>query len=67
MLRRFLGLDRAAPDPRLPSGDSVAPVADSAAADGEVRILQRLILIVGDVLSQPVSPAAVATVPIRIF
>jgi len=42
-------------------------LSHSQAADGEVRVLQRLILMVGNVLSQPVSPAAVAAVPIGIF
>ena len=37
------------------------------APDGEVRILQRLVLTIGDVLRQPVGPAAVATVSVGIF
>ena len=43
MLRRFLGLDRAGPDPRLPAGDAAAPVADSAAETATARrIVARL-------------------------
>ena len=43
MLRRFLGLDRAQPDPRLPVGDTAAPLADSAAETATARrIVARL-------------------------
>jgi uncharacterized tellurite resistance protein B-like protein len=43
MLRRFLGLDRTQPDPRLPSGDAAAPVDDSAAETATARrIVARL-------------------------
>jgi uncharacterized tellurite resistance protein B-like protein len=43
MLRRFLGLERAAADPRLPAGDVAAPVADSAAETATARrIVARL-------------------------
>jgi uncharacterized tellurite resistance protein B-like protein len=43
MFRRFLGLDRAQPDTRLPVGDSAAPVPDSAAETATVRrIVARL-------------------------
>jgi uncharacterized tellurite resistance protein B-like protein len=43
MLRRFLGLDRPAPDPRLPAGDVAAPIADSAAETATARrIVARL-------------------------
>jgi uncharacterized tellurite resistance protein B-like protein len=43
MLRRFLGLDRTAPDPRLPAGDAAAPIADSAAETATARrIVARL-------------------------
>ena len=37
MLRRFLGLDRGQPDPRLPSGDAAAPLPDSAAETATAR------------------------------
>jgi len=43
MLRRFLGLDRAAVDPRLPHGEAAAPLPDSAAETATVRrIVARL-------------------------
>jgi len=43
MLRRFLGLDRGQPDPRLPSGDAAAPLPDSAAETATARrIVARL-------------------------
>lgn len=43
MFRKFLGLDRATPDPRLPVGDEVAPLPDSAAETATARrIVARL-------------------------
>jgi uncharacterized tellurite resistance protein B-like protein len=43
MFRRFLGLDRAAPDPRLPVGDTAPPLPDSAAETATARrIVARL-------------------------
>jgi len=43
MFRRFLGLDRQQPDPRLPVGDAAAPLPDSAAETATVRrIVARL-------------------------
>jgi uncharacterized tellurite resistance protein B-like protein len=43
MFRRFLGLDRGAPDPRLPSGDAAPPLPDSAAETATARrIVARL-------------------------
>jgi uncharacterized tellurite resistance protein B-like protein len=43
MFRRFLGLDRNQPDPRLPVGDNAAPLADSAAETATARrIVARL-------------------------
>ena len=43
MFRRFLGLDRRGPDPRLPSGDAVPPLPDSAAETATARrIVARL-------------------------
>jgi uncharacterized tellurite resistance protein B-like protein len=43
MFRRFLGLDRQQPDPRLPVGDAVAPLPDSAAETATARrIVARL-------------------------
>jgi uncharacterized tellurite resistance protein B-like protein len=43
MLRRFVGLDRSGPDPRLPSGDAAAPLPDSAAETATARrIVARL-------------------------
>src|SRR5439155_17392143 len=43
MLRRFLGLDRGQPAPRLPSGDAAAPLPDSAAETATARrIVARL-------------------------
>jgi uncharacterized tellurite resistance protein B-like protein len=43
MFRRFLGLDRPATDPRLPSGDIAAPLPDSAAETATARrIVARL-------------------------
>ena len=43
MFRRFLGLDRSTPDPRLPSGDAAAPLPDSAAETATARrIVARL-------------------------
>jgi tellurite resistance protein len=43
MFRRFLGLDRPAVDPRLPSGDVAAPLPDSAAETATARrIVARL-------------------------
>jgi uncharacterized tellurite resistance protein B-like protein len=37
MFRRFLGLGRPAPDPRLPVGDAAAPIADSPAETATAR------------------------------
>jgi uncharacterized tellurite resistance protein B-like protein len=37
MFRRFLGLGRPAADPRLPAGDTAAPVADSPAETATAR------------------------------
>ena len=37
MFRKFLGLNRAAADPRLPSGDAAAPLPDSAAETATAR------------------------------
>ncbi len=43
MFRRFLGLDRNQPDPRLPVGDAAAPLPDSAAETATARrIVARL-------------------------
>ena len=43
MFRRFLGLDRGRPDPRLPSGDAAPPLPDSAAETATARrIVARL-------------------------
>jgi uncharacterized tellurite resistance protein B-like protein len=43
MFRRFLGLDRAAPDPRLPVGDQAEPTPGSAAETATARrIVARL-------------------------
>jgi uncharacterized tellurite resistance protein B-like protein len=43
MFRRFLGLDRQNPDPRLPAGDAAPPLPDSAAETATVRrIVARL-------------------------
>lgn len=43
MFRRFLGLDRHQPDPRLPGGDDAAPLPDSAAETATARrIVARL-------------------------
>jgi len=43
MFRRFLGLDRGGPDPRLPSGDAAPPLPDSAAETATARrIVARL-------------------------
>jgi uncharacterized tellurite resistance protein B-like protein len=43
MFRRFLGLDRNQPDPRLPEGDEVAPLPDSSAETATARrIVARL-------------------------
>jgi tellurite resistance protein len=43
MFRRFLGLDRQGPDPRLPVGDAAAPLPDSAAETATARrIVARL-------------------------
>lgn len=43
MFRRFLGLDRSGPDPRLPIGDDAAPLPDSAAETATARrIVARL-------------------------
>jgi uncharacterized tellurite resistance protein B-like protein len=43
MFRRFLGLDRGGPDPRLPSGDIAPPLPDSAAETATARrIVARL-------------------------
>ena len=43
MFRHFLGLDRRAPDPRLPSGDTAPPLPDSEAETATVRrIVARL-------------------------
>jgi uncharacterized tellurite resistance protein B-like protein len=43
MFRRFLGLDRSAPDTRLPVGDAAAPLPDSAAETATARrIVARL-------------------------
>ena len=43
MFRRFLGLDRAQPDSRLPVGDATAPLPDSAAETATARrIVARL-------------------------
>jgi uncharacterized tellurite resistance protein B-like protein len=43
MFRRFLGLDRQQPDPRLPIGDNAAPLPDSAAETATARrIVARL-------------------------
>ena len=43
MFRRFLGLDRSNPDPRLPVGDVAAPLPDSAAETATARrIVARL-------------------------
>ena len=43
MFRRFLGLDRSQPDPRLPIGDAAAPLPDSAAETATARrIVARL-------------------------
>jgi len=43
MFRRFLGLDRGALDPRLPSGDAAPPLPDSAAETATARrIVARL-------------------------
>ena len=43
MFRRFLGLDRTRPDPRLPVGDAAAPLPDSAAETATARrIVARL-------------------------
>ena len=43
MFRRFLGLGRAAVDPRLPVGDDAAPISDSAAETATARrIVARL-------------------------
>ena len=43
MFRRFLGLDRGKPDPRLPTGDAAPPIADSAAETATARrIVARL-------------------------
>jgi len=43
MLRNFLGLDRPATDPRVPTGDSVPPLPDSAAETATARrIVARL-------------------------
>ena len=43
MFRRFLGLDRVGPDPRLPSGDAAPPLPDSAAETATARrIVARL-------------------------
>jgi uncharacterized tellurite resistance protein B-like protein len=43
MFRRFLGLDRKQVDPRLPVGDAVAPLPDSAAETATARrIVARL-------------------------
>jgi len=40
MLRRFLGLDRSGVDPRLPAGDTAAPVPDS---DAETATARRIV------------------------
>jgi uncharacterized tellurite resistance protein B-like protein len=40
MFRRFLGLDRAAPDPRLPVGEAEAPTAGS---DAETATARRIV------------------------
>ena len=43
MFRRFLGLDRQQPDPRLPVGDTAAPLPDNAAETATARrIVARL-------------------------
>lgn len=43
MFRKFLGLDRSKPDPRLPVGDEAAPLPDSAAETATARrIVARL-------------------------
>ncbi len=43
MFRKFLGLDRSKPDPRLPVGDDAAPLPDSAAETATARrIVARL-------------------------
>ena len=43
MFRKFLGLDRSKPDPRLPIGDEAAPLPDSAAETATARrIVARL-------------------------
>lgn len=43
MFRKFLGLDRSKPDPRLPIGDDAAPLPDSAAETATARrIVARL-------------------------
>ena len=43
MFRRFLGLDRGGPDPRLPSGDAAPSLPDSAAETATARrIVARL-------------------------
>src|SRR5215216_5834137 len=43
MFRRFLGLDRQQPDPRLPEGDTAAPTPESAAETATARrIVARL-------------------------
>jgi uncharacterized tellurite resistance protein B-like protein len=43
MLRRFLGLERPATDPRLPAGDAAPPLPDSAAETATARrIVARL-------------------------
>jgi len=35
--------------------------------NSQVRVLQRLVLSIGDVLSQPIGPAAIAALPVRVF
>jgi uncharacterized tellurite resistance protein B-like protein len=43
MLRRFLGLERSGPDPRLPAGDAASAIPDSAAETATARrIVARL-------------------------
>jgi len=43
MLRRFLGLERSGPDPRLPTGDAASAIPDSAAETATARrIVARL-------------------------
>ena len=45
---------------------SVADLVESQTADGEIGVLQRLVLGVGDQLSKPVGPAAVAALTVGV-